>query len=97
MDVNGTILGGIQVLEHAGDGFPDGSKSGGTEDAIATVVEVDALFLDVENKAKLDAPVQEWSSANEGIRQPAGFRLLLERILDRDLRLKDGERARLLV
>ena len=98
LDVDGTILRRIEVLEHADDGFSNGRERRCAEEALAAVIEFDALLLEVHDEADHNTPVKEQAGANQGIRHPAGAaRMLLERVLDRQLGLEDGKGPGLLV
>lgn len=93
LDIDGAVLGLVGMLEHAGDGLADGWERGGAEEAVAAVVELDALALDVHDEADHDAPVEERAGADQGVGHAGGAGLLLERVLDGDLGLEGREGA----
>lgn len=92
MHVHGAILGFIWVRKDADDGLTDGGQGSGAENALAAVIQVDAFGLEVDDEPSQDTPVKEWPRGDEGVGQPAGGScFFLERILDGDFVLEDGE------
>ncbi len=67
LDIDGAVLGLVEMLEHARDGLADGWERGGAEEAVAAVVELDALALDVHDEADHEAPVEEGAGADQGV------------------------------
>jgi len=93
LDIDGAVLGLVEMLEHARDGLADGWERGGAEEAVAAVVELDALALDVHDEADHEAPVEEGAGAHQGVGHAGGAGLLLERVLDGDFGLEGREGA----
>lgn len=93
LDIDGTVPGGVEILQHARDGLPDRGERGRAEDPAATVVELDAFPLDVHDEAEHETPVEEGTGADQGVRHTRGVRLPFQRVLNGDFRMEGGERA----
>lgn len=97
LHIHGPVLHLLEVREDAGDGLADCGEGRGAEEALTTVKEADALFLEVHDDANCDASVEERACAYEGVGHAAGGCSILKGGLDRGFVLVDGESTRLLV
>lgn len=91
MNVDGTVLGLLGVLEDTGDCLADGRERGSAEGAVATVVQGDALRLEVHAEANHDAPVEERPRHYEGVGQATRACFFLQGILNGNFVLEDGD------
>ena len=91
LHVHGAILGFLRVLQNADNGLADGRQGCGAENAIAAVIQIGALFFQVDDEAQGDAKVQKRPRGDEGVGQAAGVCFFLKRVLDQDLILEDRE------
>ena len=91
LNVDGTVLGLLGVLEDTGDCLANGREGSGAEGAVATVEQGNALGLEVHAEANHDAPVEERSRHDEGVGHAAGACFFLEGLLDSDFVLEDWD------
>lgn len=92
LHVHGPVLGFLRMLQNADDDLADGGQGCSAENTIASVVQVDALFFQVDKEADRDAPVQERSRGDDGVGQAAaGGSFFLQRILHYNFVLEQRE------
>jgi len=96
LDVDGAVLGLLEVGEGADDGLADGGEAGGAEEPVAAVPDGGLAGLPVEQEALLETPVEEGAVAHERVGElRVGLGGGLEVLDDGELEAVHGEGGRL--